>query len=269
MALELQRTPGEQLFRLLPDEFIPQLSSNSNSWTNFAPLLSAFNPTADYSNFLRGLVAVHITKLFVLKAKHQVKISENEAADFSSISTFIRSNYLSGISTEEADRLARASLLAAQFSDKDIPNGLKRRLKNSPALCYLCARDLKPDAPEDDQHFFTLEHVWPRSVGGESVEENLLPACTHCQKAKGDTFSWEGFSVQNFAMSPEPSSDAITSIPREVKIARHYLEALQRSDSEKCSLKEAFISIGTYAKPVRFAITGRPITFFDIQTLKA
>lgn len=33
----------------------------------------------------------------------------------------------------------------------------------------------------------TVDHVVPRSVGGEDTDENLVAACVGCNKAKGDS----------------------------------------------------------------------------------
>ena len=54
-------------------------------------------------------------------------------------------------------------------------------------------------------HELTLDHVHPRSLGGEDITSNVLPACTECNLAKGsqnwkdwmrDTFGVEQFREQ-------------------------------------------------------------------------
>jgi 5-methylcytosine-specific restriction endonuclease McrA len=54
-------------------------------------------------------------------------------------------------------------------------------------LCAYCAD------PAD-----TLDHVLPRSRGGLTVEENLVPACGRCNGAKGSTDWREWFTAQSW-----------------------------------------------------------------------
>ena len=44
----------------------------------------------------------------------------------------------------------------------------------------------------------TLDHVRPRSAGGLTVAENLVPACRRCNGAKSSTDWREWFSVQDW-----------------------------------------------------------------------
>jgi hypothetical protein len=54
-------------------------------------------------------------------------------------------------------------------------------------LCAYCAD------PAD-----TLDHVLPRSRGGLTVEENLVPACRRCNGAKSSTDWREWFAAQTW-----------------------------------------------------------------------
>tara|TARA_B100000073_G_C23638929_1_gene535784 strand:+ start:61 stop:513 length:453 start_codon:yes stop_codon:yes gene_type:complete len=45
----------------------------------------------------------------------------------------------------------------------------------------------------------SLDHVIPRSHGGENLKSNLLPACHSCQQSKGNRTDWlEWFREQPF-----------------------------------------------------------------------
>jgi 5-methylcytosine-specific restriction endonuclease McrA len=54
-----------------------------------------------------------------------------------------------------------------------------RIIERDGATCYMCGRKL----PFEE---ITLEHVIPRSRGGETVESNLKVACEPCNNRKGN-----------------------------------------------------------------------------------
>lgn len=51
--------------------------------------------------------------------------------------------------------------------------------------------------PIDDASI-TLDHVHPRSRGGENLTSNLVPACARCNSQKGSTNVWEWYRAQPF-----------------------------------------------------------------------
>jgi len=46
----------------------------------------------------------------------------------------------------------------------------------------------------------TLDHVHPRSLGGESLSTNLVPACFSCNQTKG-TQNWLSYMRQTFGVN--------------------------------------------------------------------
>jgi len=46
----------------------------------------------------------------------------------------------------------------------------------------------------------TLDHVHPRSLGGESLSTNLVPACFNCNQTKG-TQNWLSYMRQTFGVN--------------------------------------------------------------------
>jgi 5-methylcytosine-specific restriction endonuclease McrA len=55
---------------------------------------------------------------------------------------------------------------------------LRRELRQDGATCYMCHRKL---AIEE----ITLDHVRPRSRGGDESDDNLKVACEPCNNRKG------------------------------------------------------------------------------------
>ena len=68
----------------------------------------------------------------------------------------------------------------------------------------------------------TADHIWPRALGGDTIQQNLLPACPSCNSAKGNIAAWQ------MAWIPEPvvfadvdEAQGLRSLQREVKTALH------------------------------------------------
>ncbi len=51
-------------------------------------------------------------------------------------------------------------------------------------------------------HELTLDHVHPRSLGGEDISSNVVPACTCCNQDKGSEH-WEDWMLARFGLHPE------------------------------------------------------------------
>lgn len=122
----------------------------------------------------------------------------------------------------------------------------KRLVKEAARLspyCYLCGVDIDFSGNATSEANPTLDHVWPRALGGESVEENLLVACERCNNKKGES-TWGLASVQAFTLGFLLPSTHHAFSRREIKIAQRSLFA-HRISAEKCiSLKDAYLSLG-------------------------
>jgi len=61
-----------------------------------------------------------------------------------------------------------------------------------------------------EQNQLTLDHVLPRSKGGEDISSNVVPACTKCNQDKGSKH-WLNWMRQTFGENPH----------REILILKH------------------------------------------------
>ena len=81
-----------------------------------------------------------------------------------------------------------------------------------------------------------LEHIWPQSFGGDSIAENLLPACPACNNAKSDMLLWQNAHIHSFTLKPEPS-------PQE--LAQHRRNIFEYASTHRTTLKDAALIIGS------------------------
>jgi len=144
-------------------------------------------------------------------------------------------------------------LTSAEQMPKEPSPGLKRVvIKNSPDYCYSCGRHfgaVTEDAPGGLAP--TVDHLWPRALGGDSVEENLLPACGACNSAKGHIAAWQMAWIQPIVFSDIDEVNALRSLPKEAKMALHVRAAMVYAQQRGSSLKDAFLTIGPLEAPAR------------------
>lgn len=82
---------------------------------------------------------------------------------------------MTALNSAEAKRLWRA--------------GIKEAWDNRCAYC---------DKPPIDDKSLTIDHVRPRSKGGEDRTSNVIPACRRCNQAKGSEEWLAWYSMQPF-----------------------------------------------------------------------
>ena len=53
-----------------------------------------------------------------------------------------------------------------------------------------------------DLHELTIDHVRPRSSGGETITSNCVPACRACNQDKGSD-NWDEWMLSRFGLHPD------------------------------------------------------------------
>jgi hypothetical protein len=148
------------------------------------------------------------------------------------------------------DGLFRAGVAAIRSSLQDISQSDRRALKQwaqrSHQFCYMCGRPL--DFTEKDKEFkFSVEHIWPQRYGGDSIEENFLPACGQCNASrKRDFASWAMPGIQSMILGFSPSENEYRSVEGIHKFALHYFAAKKYAIRRNKTLKEAFKSLSSW-----------------------
>jgi hypothetical protein len=264
-------TAGERLYILVRDEILDLTGEGAVRWKNIGVLFEGLSGSRTFAAYIKGASAIHATRRLLRFWYDERQSVVNESQYVRRVSAFIRQEMFPSIGDEPARKIARAVIEAEQACNRVVNSScraavLKERQRHT---CYLCGSALDPKASEGAPDFLTLEHVWPTSMGGDSVEDNLLPACTRCQHHTQDSLSWEWPNIHNLVLPSNPSEQALDSVPRKVRYARHYLEALRIAAKERLSLKQAFLRLGPISTQLGYLATGLPLTFFDLQTTTA
>jgi len=262
------KTQGERLFLLIRDELLEAAGHGHIRWSNLGRLFDQVGGREEFGDYLRGAAAIHLMRRLLRFWEAERSITSQESQYVKKVASYIRDEMLTSLGDEDTSRLARAVIAAEKSCYQKISPSVRSRVLagRHQVRCYLCGTTLSPSATQGQPGFLTLEHVWPQSVGGDSVEENLLPACERCQDTTKDTMSWEWFNIHNVVLPVNPSDSAIASVTRRGHFARHFFEAMRVVSERQLSLKDAFLFIGPMRHPVGSVYTGGPTTFFDLQT---
>lgn len=54
-------------------------------------------------------------------------------------------------------------------------------------ICYLCGLPMMPNVEPGDPLAYTLEHIIPKALGGQSDTDNVNGAHQYCNNYKGDS----------------------------------------------------------------------------------
>lgn len=107
--------------------------------------------------------------------------------------------------------------------------------------CYCCGDTLWSSGFETSVREIALDHVWPRTMGGVSTADNLLPICEPCNGAKEDRASWGVYGVLYDHAQFERGG---ANDERLLGLALHRRVASTLATADYLTLKEAFVKLG-------------------------
>lgn len=261
-------TAGERLYSLVRDEILDLTGEGAMRWANAGALFDSLSGGSHFSAYIKGAAAIHATRRLLRFWEDERPSLPDESQHVRKVATFVRREMFPSIGDEFSKKIARAVVEAARVSNRPINQSCRTAVlgQRKRHTCYLCGRLLDPLAVKGSADLLTLEHLWATSMGGDSIEENLLPACRQCQDDTKDALSWEWQNIHNLVLPSSPSAEALDSVGRRVRYAKHYFEAMRSTEAEHLSLKEAFLRLGPMKSPITHIRTGLPLTFFDLQT---
>jgi hypothetical protein len=133
--------------------------------------------------------------------------------------------------------------------------------------CYICGINLD-FTQRDKLAAFTREHIWPSSLGGNSILENLLPACGKCNgKRKMNYATWAATSIQSIHVPKKPDDEDWMNLQLSHFYAMHQFSAQAYAISNSVSLKEALLRIGPWNYPPQTRDKNDVGHFFNLQII--
>ncbi len=201
----------------------------------------------NFADFFDDLLHLHTTARLIRAGRDILADQSIESSDhMSAIRSFAidkcNTPALPAMSIEE---LTQLTYEAARRSDRRIPqshyHAVLEECKKGVFACYMCGASLDPGAKPGTQRFLTLDHLWSKAHGGDSIAANLLPACNWCNQAKGSMLGWQWVLVHATLAGLTISVGQIT---KEVKIALHARAASALAERDSITLKEAYLHLG-------------------------
>lgn len=148
-------------------------------------------------------------------------------------------------------------------STKPRPPSVERNaMRTEPRDCYLCGIRLRDVRAVHDQ--FTIEHLWPLTFGGATVEDNLLPACKNCNDSRKHFITWAWGPVQSTFHASSKGEDP----PRELRLALALARIMLTAGGSPGGRR--LLTLKQAAKKIRPAVVtptlkhGRHYVFFEL-----
>jgi hypothetical protein len=150
------------------------------------------------------------------------------------------------------NRLLRLLSSAVQNSNRPISSGTAKELRAVARLqhqhCYICGITLDFN-DSSSRSFYTAEHLWPSSYGGDSVLENLLPACNDCNTKKRNIATWVATDVHSLFVGMNPDRNHLAHLSFAHRYAIFNRAAFSIAIEQQISLKNAFRKMGPWTEP--------------------
>ena len=234
-------TAGENLYLFLRSWIRKGISlEESFFW------LSPLDRSEEWSEYIEQFIAVSLTGQLVA-AGRTFRERYEDSAPFRSEFRSCLSNALL-VERSDCDRFMRLATSAVDASVREIPNGLRRSFRSwalqNHSHCYLCGHPLEFDN-EGSERAYTADHIWPLSYGGDSIEDNLLPACKCCnEQHKGNFATWAMTSVQSIILGVAPTANALSRVSGTSRFALHHRSVQDLAIKSRLTLKDAYRQAG-------------------------
>lgn len=235
-------TAGERLFHFVAEQLLGEHCQTELSETQ---ALRFGGRTFDLSQYFYGFTCANIFARLVKKAERVLESDRSAPARV--VAQYIERSLEVGLAghRDAVNRMAALSIDASTASGRSIPPSVTQAVigQRKRLHCYLCGNQVHKDADVLGERL-ELEHLWPSSYGGDSIEENLLPACAVCNREKGDMILWHTAHIAGFCLKPNPSEDEQTRIGRKQKIAWYFRKVHELAALERTTLKNAALMLG-------------------------
>ena len=255
-------TDGEHLCRYLNHRLLAPAP-----WEQLASALELTGRATHLVDFYRQLTAVTLSGRIVVAGKSLADRLGIDDPAFRKEFTVLLRDYV-GIPSRFLDELFRFSQRAVNAAlepfRKSVQDQMLAWAMRVHPNCYMCGVALNFEKREELSSY-TCEHVWPRSYGGNSTIDNLLPACRMCnEKKKANFATWVMPSVQALNLGLAPSDDRLQEIHGSYNLL-FIIELPRNSLSENgLTLKNAFLKLGPW-EDVRIRDVDDVVDIFNIE----
>ena len=237
-------TDGEQLVYFLRTKLFYNVP-----WNRLSPALLPTGRGDELCEFFREITEVNLACRLVAAGSSLMKETSTrpsrDADDptlHQQLKDYLRQQLLIPAST--VNDVLRLVIRAVKASQEQVSDSRRRQYKRQAQkthpYCYMCGVTL--DFSEIHPHTkFTLDHIWPRCYGGNSIDSNLLPACGSCNSGKKRDFaSWAMTNIHALVLGFLPTEEERQSVEGSHRYALHHYAVQKFATRRQITLKEAF-----------------------------
>lgn len=276
-------TDGEKLFHFL----VKNVGEFRELDRLYRDVVSDVIRGREFMRFTEGAIVLHCFGRLLQTAKwYRKEFNDNPEKAKKELEAFaIDTLGISKATCSSFPQLAPLALDAANAASDSskTPNArVKRKVIHNCRnifYCYSCGIDLHPNDEEytvtdkstgklvPNPHYLEYEHLWPHTYGGNSIEENLLPACPYCNRTKSSIASWEWIPLQSIFPKFEGKSEFICeeNHPGELKIGLHMRVVISYARKNGTTLKNAYLSVGPRLQRIHLVDTFDTADFFNLR----
>jgi hypothetical protein len=243
-------TAGERLFQRIGTFALKDLSPNRLTQQKFVRLTGR---GAKFGLYLEGSTVAFSFKR-VMKATRGIFRDKNADSSVCNLRlAAILREWFDWLDKDSLAVLVRDALRAEDASDRPIPKSVETDIWHARRVhsCCFCGKVLTADAnsvvKDAEGNKATLEHVWPASLGGDSIVENLVPACGDCNRQKKDLFTWEQGDIHDFIYPVDfHLSEFLLRVPIAQRILLQRRAVMILAQRDRLTLKQALVRVGAY-----------------------
>ncbi|WP_348261790.1 HNH endonuclease [Telmatobacter sp. DSM 110680] len=258
-------TSGERLCN-----FVNHRLLSDGVWSDLELLLESTGRSTQLVAFFRQIAAVTLTgRIVAAGLSINGDVPTYEVAFQRLFKEHLRD--VVGIPGKILNEMYRFGQRAVEAALQGAPMSLQKQMRawalNRHHWCYMCGQALEFNQ-NDPVRGYTLEHIWPQSYGGDSIEDNFLPACQSCNSKKKANFAtWAMPPIQSLLYGIAPDDQRLEEIHGSFKFSLHYRAAQVLAIKEGRTLKEAFLKIGPWTT-TRFIDADDVADFFNLENHK-
>lgn len=115
-------------------------------------------------------------------------------------------------------------------ASQKLRDNIRKEAKTRGITCYLCGCEIdfeRTNAPRFNSP--TLDHLWPRNMGGKSLESNLKIACKRCNELKADYIDASDFHYEEICLVTDKQDASFNA-----EFKRKYKIAVSAKSEFKC-----------------------------------
>ena len=235
---------GEQLASYLQRDF---LGYSDPCWSELSLVLLPSNRAYEWVEAFKEMLVLQLVRRLISSGSVILKQYNRDGEELvaeEEIKKMINDTMIVH-STEDVDAIYDRLFPAIRARRSRVSNRTKYEVmlfaETKFPYCYLCGAYLALGDIYDDQTSIDIDHVWPRSYGGDSAFENLLVVCKKCNKRKSNIPSWAMYPIQSLV---ERFDRNLGKIPTEMRFSVQTRRARKIALEENVSLREAFLKLG-------------------------